>query len=115
MLRRCYMWLLAVSGIRGRGGIVICRLRGRIFTVRLTGRHRSAYGNAALASLRAYFLNFTFPRGVPSAAPAEGYRVPLAAKSDGAKGYPSGTREPPCLQVDKGFDMLSPNDLAGDA
>ena len=67
-----YMWLLAVSGIREVRGIVICRLRDRIFTVRLTGPYRSAYGNAALGSLRAYFLNFTFPRGVPSAGGGRG-------------------------------------------
>lgn len=44
---------------------MICRLRDRIFTVRLTGH--SAYKRAPLSlflHIYIYFLNFTFPRGV---------------------------------------------------
>lgn len=79
---------------------MICRLRDRIFTVRLTGH--SAYKRAPLSLSIYIFSEFHIsPRRFQG-----GYRVPaLAAKSEGCR--TRDYRHPRSPRVDKGFDMLS--------
>ena len=83
---------------------MICRLRDRIFTVRLTGH--SAYKRAPL-SLSLYIYIYIFSEFHISPRRFQGgYRVPaLAAKSEGCR--TRGYRHPRSPRVDKGFDMLS--------
>lgn len=83
---------------------MICRLRDRIFTVRLTGH--SAYKRAPLSLFLHIYIYIFSEFHISPRRFQGGYRVPaLAAESEGyrTRGY----RHPRSPRVDKGFDMLS--------
>lgn len=65
-----------------------------------------SFGHSAYTSSM-YFLNFTFPEAFP-----KGYWVPFSVAGSEVCHRGGLPHSRPTDRVDKGFDMLSPNDLA---